>query len=247
MSKENCIGFDESKSLENKKLYRVFSIERLLELFTKKELTLVKPSAWDDPFENYILNATAVNENGTTFTFDVREHIYGQCWSETRESDAMWRIYSPNITGVKIRTTIGKLNDSFKLNYEINPQQIFIGKVAYQSQKDLILRAENRIEMQKQLVSNKTVGFAKTLLFKRKEFSHENEVRIICIYEKSSQGEPLYSVKIDPYKLIDQVVFDPRIDQELFKVYQAHLKKIGFEGSVIRSTLYELPQLKVNI
>jgi hypothetical protein len=129
---KNCIGFDDSKSLENKNLYRVFSIERLLQLFSKKEIVLVKPSAWDDPFENYILNATAVNENGKKFSFDVREHIFGQCWSETLESDAMWRIYTPNITGVKIRTTNGKLHQTMELyTGGRNSQLVFIGKAAF--------------------------------------------------------------------------------------------------------------------
>lgn len=247
---DNCIGFDNSKSkkpLEEKQLYRVFSIERLLELFTKKELVLVKPSAWDDPFENFILNATAVNEGGRKLTFDIREHIYGQCWSETRESDAMWRIYSPHCTGVKIRTTIGKLYNSLKINEIPHSHMLYLGKVDYQYQKDLVLRAQNRLEMQQHLMESGEAGIARTLLFKRREFSHENEVRIICVYEKLIQDEDVFKIAIDPFELIEQIVFDPRIDIELFKVYQAHFKKIGFNGSVIRSTLYELPKFKVNI
>lgn len=128
-----------------------------------------------------------------------------------------------------------------------NSQLIFIGKVAYETQKELILRTQDRIEMQQHFINNRKEDFAKTLLFKRKEFSHENEVRIIGVYEKLFQDEPLYRIKVAPFELIDQIVFDPRIDQELFKVYQAHLKGIGFEGNVTRSTLYELPKLNVSI
>lgn len=247
---DNCIGFDNSKSkkpLTEKQLYRVFSIERLLELFTKKELVLVKPSAWDDPFENYILNATAVNESGRNLTFDIREHVYGQCWSETRESDAMWRIYSPHCTGVKIRTTIGKLYNSLKINELPNSHMLYLGKVDYKNQTELVKHAQNRVEMQNHLMNNGKEGFAKTLLFKRREFSHENEVRIICVYEKLIQDEDNFRITINPFELVDQIVFDPRIDIELFKVYQSHFKKIGFTGSVIRSTLYELPKFKVSI
>jgi hypothetical protein len=247
---DNCIGFDDSKKikpLEDKQLFRVISIERLLELFTKKELVLVKPSAWDDPFENFILNAADETEDGRAHTLNQREDIYGQCWSETRESDAMWRIYSQNFTGVKIRTTIGKLYKTLKLNESPNRQSIFIGKVAYKNQKDLVDLAQDRIEMRNNLMHNGKVGLAKTLLFKRKEFAHETEVRIISICEKLKPQDEVFRTPIDPFDFIDQIVFDPRMNLELFEVYKSHFKKIGFKDSIIRSTLYELPNFKVSI
>jgi len=248
---ENCIGFENSKSknpLEEKQLFRVFSIERLLELFTKKELVLVKPSAWDDPFENFILNATATNEDGRKLKLDVCEHIFGQCWSETRESDAMWRIYSPHCTGVKIRTTIGKLYSSLKINEIPHSHMLYLGKVDYQYQKDLVLRAQNRFKMQQHLMENGKSGIAKTLLFKRREFSHENEVRIIYVgHLDNTPSQKIVKISIDPFELIEQIVFDPRIDIELFNVYKKHFSNIGFKNSVIKSSLYELPNFKVSI
>jgi hypothetical protein len=35
-------------------LYRIISLGRLYELFEKRVNTLVKPVAWDDPFENFV-------------------------------------------------------------------------------------------------------------------------------------------------------------------------------------------------
>ena len=43
---------------QNKAIYRVFSVDRLLKLFEKKENVLVKPKLWDDPFENFMMNST---------------------------------------------------------------------------------------------------------------------------------------------------------------------------------------------
>lgn len=89
------------------KIYRIFSTNRLIELFEKKENALVKPELWDDPFENFILK---IPEKGSKSKPNKRG--YGQCWTLNFESDAMWRIYSPDKNGVRIQTTIRKLHHS---------------------------------------------------------------------------------------------------------------------------------------
>jgi hypothetical protein len=109
--KENLI-FLKEKDLD-KPIYRIFSFERLKQIFDEQQLTLVKPSLWDDPFENFILNSTGRLPDGRVFEIRFRNTFYGQCWSLTRESDAMWRIYSPDKNGVKVKTTIRKLFSSF--------------------------------------------------------------------------------------------------------------------------------------
>ena len=79
----------------DKPLYRIFSFQRLEEIFQENKLTLVKPRLWEDPFENFILNSTGYLADGREFQIGFRDNFYGQCWSLTIESDAMWRIYSP--------------------------------------------------------------------------------------------------------------------------------------------------------
>ena len=93
----------------DKPIYRIFSFKRLEEIFKEKKLTLAKPKKWDDPFENFILNSTGTLPDGREFQIGFRDNYYGQCWSLTVESDAMWRIYSPEKDGVKVKTTIRKL------------------------------------------------------------------------------------------------------------------------------------------
>ena len=61
------------------KVYRVFPIERIIEIFGTRKNTLVKPILWDDPFENFLFQ----QENlGTKWKFNhYRERFYGQCWT----------------------------------------------------------------------------------------------------------------------------------------------------------------------
>ena len=74
-------------------------MKRLLELFQTRHNVLVAPEKWDDPFENFILKSDRVSRRGW----------YGQCWTWQRASDAMWRIYSGDKNGVRMRSTPAKL------------------------------------------------------------------------------------------------------------------------------------------
>jgi len=51
------------------KIYRVFSFQRFLELVKQKQMTLVRPRMWDDPFENFVLNSTGITRQGELFAF----------------------------------------------------------------------------------------------------------------------------------------------------------------------------------
>ena len=120
-------------------IYRIFKIERLLEVFNKEQLTLVKPKLWDDPFENYLLKAECIDEKGVKISLEeLQEALYGQCWTSKSEADWMWRAYTPNKNGVKVKTTVGKLlNEINRINEESQRLDYFIGKVKYYKEKEI--------------------------------------------------------------------------------------------------------------
>ena len=125
-----------TKAHLGKPIYRVFTLERLLAACTTKRNTLVKPKKWDDPFENFVLTQ-AIKVNPSHPSIGVKDRFYGQCWSFERESDAMWRIYSPGKEGVKVRTTIGKLFASLNGAKE-RKGHCFIGQVDYKESAKFI-------------------------------------------------------------------------------------------------------------
>ena len=55
MQKRNYINLTEQQ--KSKYIYRTISFSRLVEMFETKQNTLLSPSLWDDPFENFILKA----------------------------------------------------------------------------------------------------------------------------------------------------------------------------------------------
>jgi len=69
---------------------------RFIESVRNRRLALARPHLWDDPFENFLYQAHLESADGNPVSITgLRMRLYGQCWSLLPESDAMWRIYSP--------------------------------------------------------------------------------------------------------------------------------------------------------
>lgn len=219
-------------------IYRVMPIQRLIEMFLNKQNVLSKPKLWDDPFENFILQSRARLSDGNLVSFGMRDSLYGQCWTLQRESDAMWRIYSQDKNGVKIRTTIRKLYESI---YSVIPSPkrdvaCFIGKVIYHTQQAIQRRLNTPLSLE-----SSGACIAETLLVKRKAFSHEKEIRLIYWADDPEAAPELFRYTIDPNLLIDQIVFDPRLDQRLYAVFKEYFLSLNFNGRIIQSGLYRAP------
>ena len=157
----------------DKHIYRIISVERLIELFSTNRNTLVKPREWDDPYENFILSSKIKLTSGKVVEYNYHNRFYGQCWTLNRASDAMWRIYSPNGNGVRIRTTIRKMAESI---YSIQPKmpevKFCLGKVDYLSKNKLYGVANTTFDDSGVAVDN----LFYSLLVKRKAFKHEDSI-----------------------------------------------------------------------
>ena len=221
-------------------IYRIFSKDRLFQMFQNKENVLVWPTKWEDPFENFILRAPVETEDGERGTFSFHKDFYGQCWTLHKASDAMWRIYSPNKDAVRVRTTIDKLAKSVSANLgQWAHVQAFIGKVEYLSDKGLQNFAETIFRS-----GLDSSAPARSLLVKRAAFSHEREVRVLY-FEKDRVAHPdgLYRYQIDPHDLIDQIMIDPRLSLEEVEKLKGEIKsRTGYKGKIKRSLLYAPPK-----
>ena len=163
----------------DKSIYRIMSFDRLKQIFTSRQIALAKPKLWDDPFENFILNSTGVLPDGSEFQIGFRDKYYGQCWTLTKESDALWRIYSEKRNGVKIKSTIRKLfnplfyNDDVhhKMNGDEYSVSAFIGKVKYSGTPKLISMLKDKDRMSNKIFDNTGWGQASTFYFKKMGFS----------------------------------------------------------------------------
>ena len=224
-----------------KPIYRIFSIDYLLELLSTNDLVLVKPKLWDDPFENLILKSLIQNDK--TKSNSYRDNIFAQCWTQHRETDAMWRIYSPNKDGVKIKSTPKKLFDSIynstSCEKVVGTETCFIGKVQYINQSDLIAELEKKPNS-----LYDTTGKAMSLLIKRREFRHEREVRLIHIDLTDERNADTKKIQIDAFNLFEEITFDPRLSDLRYKALKNYIISLGYDGKISKSRLYKVPVIQ---
>lgn len=225
-----------------RRIYRVIPLERLLGLFVSRSNVLVKPALWEDVFENFILKSPVRLASGEVIKYNFHDRMYGQCWTLQAASDAMWRIYSPDGTGVRIRTTVKKLLEGLLAfnSGALSCASCCIGKVEYLSEMALMRIANTTFD-------DSGIGVTelfRSLLVKRRPFRHEAEVRLL--YEELGDdafSEDTYHYDVDPHQLIDQIMIDPRRSYAEFRVLEEVIREsTGYEGEIKRSLLYTLPK-----
>src|SRR5260221_471422 len=117
----------------SQRIYRIIPVERLNQFFETGQNVLVSPKKWDDPFENVVLRSVF-----------PRLGLYGQCWTRHTASDAMWRIYSPKVGGIRICSTFQRLLDSLLKATTRTGSLPFVGSVKSRADQPLIRFVRNR-------------------------------------------------------------------------------------------------------
>lgn len=156
------------------------------------------------------------------------------CWHlNDIESDAMWTKYAGQDRGIAIQSTYGRLKDS--LMYE--EFGIFIHKVKY---------IDHSVDY---MVGDLGVG---PFYHKRKEFSHESELRAI-IQKMAAPGKPamvdfkpirnngIY-VNVDLDLLVERIYLSPTSPTWIRKLVESVTARYGLDRPVIPSKLASKPK-----
>lgn len=225
---------------DDTRIYRIFPRKRFQQLFRESRNALVLPTRWNDPFENVILKAEVLAPGGEKGQFSFHDDVYGQCWTLETASDAMWQIYSRNRNAVRVRTTVGRLIGSLRAAHgQWADSSCFIGRVQYLT--------ETKLKDFGRTVFKNYPGaeaIARSLLVKRKAYTHENEVRLIYIERTNTKHENgVYGYALDPRRLIDQVMVDGRVTYQDFLPFKKRVMKLTglSDRQVLRSLLYRQP------
>lgn len=155
--------------------------------------------------------------------------MFGQCWSLNGESDALWRIYSPNKEGLMIETTVKNFH--------------LIKDISYGMLAPIIYYDDLRTALETVSNSNRYKMFGNALI-KRKAFEHELEVRLLVVNNERSIGKH-YSgdvtridLDLDPFNFIDGITIDPRASDWFVYTIQDYCQRLGFKTAPQRSRLY---------
>src|ERR1039457_6931520 len=174
-------------------IYRIYPIWFLEEAIRLRQLVLVAPQLWEDPFE-LVERAIAVDQpvgdrDEQTIINQSLPTLFAQAWSQTANSDTLLRAYSrvvkdphfkrnivPRDEGVRVRSTPRKLFAAL-LN-GLPPDFVgdcFIGSVQYWDQEAILQEIANAINTYGPTMFEKPENRAQLLLMKRKAYEHEAE------------------------------------------------------------------------
>lgn len=239
---------------EEKKVWRYMSFTKLIDLLSNQRLYLNRADSFKDNWEGMISQATFNNRTNNLILRSyqdetqresiikrnnfVRNWTYINCWHMNEsESAAMWDLYSDSKDSIAIETTYKNLTMNL-------PSNTFIGCVEY------INYAETQMPIENQFT---------TFLYKRKSFSHENEIRIVMQDERRIVNQDGYSylkeqkdhdendfigefIKINVEDLIDTIHVSPTAKESFLKLVEKVVKKdYNLDIKVKQSDLYKDP------
>jgi hypothetical protein len=212
---------------ENTELYRYMGLSQFMSLIENRETYLTQIKKWEDPWEGVLDKIPHFGTDGNKLTNVGLNFMYGQCWTRYDESDALWRIYSPNKEGLLVKTTAKKfsLYENIHLGY--------LGYVHY-------FKNFGEIDLKKDY-KPPYMG----CLLKRKAFQHEGEIRLIVHYdniddsvETKKYDMPKINIKVNPFDFIEDIVIDPRSSDWFVQSIFKYCYRAGFNIIPRKSALY---------
>lgn len=235
----NSINLDLSETI-----YRIYNFEHFIKDLRDNRLTLMNPSVWEDPFENYLLRSTGIYKEIDVSFEDISNSYYALCWSLREESDGLWRNYKGEKEfAIKVKTTAGKLfNEIYDINDDSHYVKHFIGKVNYVMAQKIIDVFNEKIDI---LGVSSGIEFAETLFVKRTAFDYEEEIRIV-IYN-SENHDKLLRIQTNYDSWVEEIIFDPWVKDDIFENAKQQIQNAGFNGKISKSSLYDQLNFKVRI
>lgn len=223
-------------------IYRIMPLEYVLHILEHNELFFQNIcKSWEDPYELFVFKQNYTYKGHKLDNSEIIRHHYGQCWSTKMNSDALWRIYSPDMKGVRLKTTPSILLHELFANKEYQ-FVINYGPVKY----------FNRPQIEDWLQKNFTGAFSEkyvidSFFMKRNNFAHESEVRFV-ITTGNVPAENGVKIKIDPNQVIQQIAFDPRLSDERCKIFKEMLQRYDKPDiKIVKSSMYTMKPLNIKL
>lgn len=254
---------DEYESFKDTPIYQILPLKYAISILQNKKLRFGNIwDHWEDPYELFMYKQN-VYKNGLNLNGLLKRlgrFSFGQCWSINKDTDAMWRIYSPDKESVQIKTTFGKM---MKVMNQIRGMTIiqnrhvlytfipYFGRVIYKSQSEI----EQSIKEAFSLNDFEYWGLCGDSLFvKRKEFEHENEVRFIITksdwnagLEDIGEQEDSIFMDIEPSDFIEEIRIDPRANDVLYNQITESINAVMPGLLITKSQLYAFNNNTINL
>jgi len=230
------------------KIYRTLSIDRAIAMFDQGKFTFLSPSKWEDPYEKGFLTMEIIQNRVPMVIPTVPQvnpvsyNLFAQCWTGIQESEAFWRVRSPQNDGVNIgidTQTLYTYLNNLNLNF-------YIGKVQYLSLKQIFDPAQVRAELA-QSGGNNLIFHLRLLLRKRLQYRYEQEYRIF-LYKQPSIGDEYFDIlPFNPCQLIHRIMLHPKIGKNHETLLKNYFKGKCGQGFRVIKSKFGAPILPINL
>lgn len=231
-------------------IYKFYDIKKLKYVLTNKKLYLDRiQDSWEDKFENFFMKEKFIVDNEDYSIVSICRGVFGQSWTTLPESDALWRINSPDKNGVRIQTKAGKLIDATSVG-DSSSYDTWYGRVIYDDQDVIERFVSEQCSILSTSILRNLLPYSEFL--KRREFEHEHEFRVIKILdeETSNKVEPYKRIcfSIDPADFIEGYLLDPRLSEAEFEKKKNLLRSLGADiKKVSQSKLYQFEPIEIRM
>jgi len=187
-----------------KRLYHFMGLPQFIAWVESGLLTLRLVKEWSDTWEQPFRRIRSeAGELGAKSSFRY-DSTYGHCWTQARECDAMWRLYCPQGSGVRIGAVAA---DFARLG---GVMEAVLAPVMYTNEPvQALLRKDDAFP---------AAGYVDAFV-KRAAFRFEREVRLAVIsdqcVENAERGQKALQLPLRPADFIRSVTLDPRADRWL--------------------------------
>lgn len=219
-------------------VWRYIDFIKFIDLLHSESLYFGRADKFEDPFEGLYPVRTEIEKDFKIYNA-IRKQNFVNCWTMgDYESAALWKMYSDSKNSIAIRTTFGRLKNSF----EATDLDIYASQVRYKDYDktnlfgiidENIWAPENR---------GATVF---PIIYKRISFSFENELRLLHVKSPVTlhlNEEPVPTgqrIKVNLDKLIDKVYLSPSSETWFQDLVKGLLDKFSMgHKDIIKSNIY---------
>lgn len=231
-------------------IHKYIPLKYLLVLLKEQRLIMKPVATWEDPYENFFLKERFVMEgqlNGSVYTSvdNLTKGLYGMSWTLQKETDSLWRIYSPDKLSVMITTKVESLVES--VSSEDDKWAVWLGKVKYKTESEV----EEWLDKCKAVSSLKQFidKIGESFFVKRDAFLAEKEFRVIVNYSDKNPIMPSFiCCPINPSDFLVSYTTDPRLTKYEHAAIRSALIDAGAGAEKIKqSSLYSFKPRKVEM
>lgn len=208
-----------------KSIYKYMDMETALVCLSKKTIRFVEPTEWPDKFEGRFYKA---DFSKVCKDQSMTPKLYACCFTLSKTSEAAWKTYSYDKTGLGCRCVQFKLNlkkfreiiDSYakrndcivyesKMNYKLSEEQI-----SSLHHKSSVIHDDFFHDF---CISS----YFNLLSIKRNAFYYENELRYFLVPQKTDVNQKV-DVSIEWSNVIEEIMIDKKttaIEEQILRLY----------------------------